>query len=40
MKYPEFLPQNGKIAFVAPSFGCATEPYKSAFLHAQEKWSK
>lgn len=39
MRYPEFLQQNGTIAFVAPSFGCATEPYKSGFLRAQEKWS-
>lgn len=38
MRYPKFLPQNGTIAFVAPSCGCATEPYKSGFLRAQEKW--
>lgn len=38
MRYPKFLPQNGTIAFVAPSFGCATEPYKSGFIRAQEKW--
>ena len=38
MRYPKFLQQNGTIAFVAPSFGCATEPYKSGFLRAQEKW--
>lgn len=38
MRYPEFLPEKGTIGFVAPSFGCATEPYHSAFLHAQEKW--
>lgn len=40
MRYPEFLQQNGTIAFVAPSFGCATEPYKSGFLRAQENWKK
>lgn len=40
MRYPKFLPDNGTIGFVAPSFGCATQPYKSAFLHAQEKWKK
>ena len=34
MRYPEFLQQNGTIAFVAPSFGCATEPYRSGFLLA------
>ncbi len=38
MRYPAFLRKNGTIGFVAPSFGCATEPYKTAFLHAQEKW--
>ncbi len=40
MRYPKFLQQNGTIAFVAPSFGCATEPYKSGFLRAQENWKK
>lgn len=40
MRYPEFLQQNGTIAFVAPSFGCATEPYRSGFLSAQERWRK
>lgn len=38
MRYPEFLSENGTIGFVAPSFGCATEPYKTAFLNAQETW--
>ena len=38
MRYPNFLPSNGTIGFVAPSFGCATEPYKSAFANAQKKW--
>lgn len=40
MRYPKFLQQNGTIAFVAPSFGCATEPYRSGFLRAQENWKK
>lgn len=40
MKYPKFLQENGTIAFVAPSFGCAIEPYKSGFRNAQEKWRK
>ncbi len=40
MRYPDFLPENGTIGFVAPSFGCATEPYKSAFINAQKKWSE
>lgn len=38
MKYPKFLQEKGTIAFVAPSFGCAIEPYKSGFGKAQEKW--
>lgn len=38
MRYPEFLPPNGTIGFAAPAFGCATEPYKSAFINAQRKW--
>ena len=39
MRYPKFLTPNGTIGFVAPSFGCASEPYKSAFMNAQEKWT-
>lgn len=38
MKYPKFLQDNGTIGFVAPSFGCSTEPYKSAFNHALDKF--
>lgn len=38
MRYPHFLQKNGTIAFAAPSFGCATQPYKDGFVHAQEKW--
>ena len=34
MRYPEFLKPGGTIGFLAPSFGCATEPYKSAFNNA------
>lgn len=40
MRYPEFLKENGSIGFVAPSFGCATEPYKTAFKNAQEILTK
>ncbi|MDE7233047.1 MAG: LD-carboxypeptidase, partial [Lachnospiraceae bacterium] len=40
MRYPAFLKENGTIGFVAPSFGCATEPYKSRFLYAQKKWKE
>ncbi len=38
MRYPEFLKENGCIGFVAPAFGCATEPYYSAFQNALKKW--
>ena len=40
MKYGKFLPENGTIGFVAPSFGCNIEPYKSAFENAQKVWTK
>ena len=36
MRYGKFLPKNGTIGFVAPSFGCNIEPYKSAFQNAQK----
>ena len=35
MRYPEYLTDNGAIGFVAPSFGCATEPYRTAFENGQ-----
>lgn len=38
MKYPKFLPENGTIGFVAPSFGCNSEPYRTAFDHALKKF--
>ncbi len=38
MRYPDFLQKNGTIAFAAPSFGCAIEPYRSGFLNAQKRW--
>ena len=38
MRYPDFLKENGTIGFVAPAFGCATEPYKSAFLNSHKMW--
>lgn len=38
MKYPKFLPEKGTIGFVAPSFGCNTEPYKTAFDSALDKF--
>lgn len=39
MRYPKFLKENGTIGFVAPSFGCNIEPYRTAFEHAKEIWS-
>lgn len=38
MRYPAFLQSNGTIGFVAPSFGCAIEPYRSGFANAQKRW--
>lgn len=38
MRYPKNLPAGGTIGFPAPSFGCATEPYSTAFEHALSKW--
>ncbi|MBP3610905.1 MAG: LD-carboxypeptidase [Lachnospiraceae bacterium] len=38
MKYPDYLKKKETIGFVAPSFGCATEPYHTAFLNAQKKF--
>lgn len=40
MRYPEFLKENGTIGYVAPSCGCASEPYFSAFNNALEKFKK
>ena len=37
MRYPKKLNDGGCIGFVAPSFGCATEPYISAFASAKKK---
>ena len=37
MLYPDFLVPGGTIGFVAPSFGCATEPYITGFKRAQER---
>ncbi len=40
MRYPNDLPEHGTIGFVAPSFGCNTEPYRSAFDNAQERFTE
>lgn len=38
MRYAPFLKQAGRIGFVAPSFGCNIEPYRSAFENALRKF--
>ena len=38
MRIPKFLEKGGTIGFIAPSFGCNMEPYKSAFENAQKKF--
>lgn len=40
MRYPGNLPRGGTIGFPAPSFGCATEPYRTAFDAALRKWEE
>ena len=40
MRYPSFLKEKGTIGFVAPSFGCAIEPYHSSFLNSLKKWEE
>lgn len=40
MKYAEFLPKQGTIGFIAPSFGCNIEPYKTAFDNACRKFKE
>ena len=40
MRYGQFLPVEGTIGFVAPSFGCNIEPYYSSFKNALAVWEK
>lgn len=40
MRYPKDLEKGGTIGFLAPSFGCNIEPYRSAFDHSLEKWQE
>ena len=40
MRYPDFLKDGDTIGFVAPSFGCNIEPYRSGFDHAQKVLAK
>ncbi len=38
MRYPAFLNDGGRIGFIAPSFGCAIEPYRSDFEESLEQF--
>ncbi len=38
MRYGKFLPDQGTIGFVAPSFGCSFKSYKGAFEHSFQIW--
>lgn len=38
MRYPDFLKKGGTIGFIAPSFGCTIEPYKTLFDIAQKNF--
>lgn len=40
MRYPDFLKDNGRIGFIAPSFGCTTEPYRTLFDRALESFEE
>ena len=40
MRYPEFLARGGRIGFIAPSFGCSSEPYRSAFNAALARFRR
>lgn len=40
MRYPKYLPEHGTIGFVAPSFGCSIEPYRTAFGNARRKFEE
>ena len=40
MRIPKFLPENGTIGFVAPSFGASIEPYRSLFDEALSNFEK
>jgi len=40
MRYPKPIKAGDTISFVAPSFGCSREPYKSAFENAINKFAQ
>ena len=39
MNYPKPLGEKGTIGFVAPSFSCGIEPYRTMFQHGLETFS-
>lgn len=40
MKYPKSLSKTGTIGFVAPSMGCAGEPWRTMFDHSLKVWAQ
>lgn len=40
MRYPKNLSEGGTIGFVAPSFGCYIEPYRTGFANAQKRFKE
>ncbi len=40
MRFPPYLKSQGTIGFVAPSFGCNIEPYRTGFLRALDKFKE
>lgn len=40
MIYPKFLQDNGRIGFIAPSFGCVQEPYATLFDNTIAKFQR
>lgn len=40
MRFPAWIGKGDTIGFVAPSFGCAIEPYRSAFNNSLKKWQE
>lgn len=40
MRYPKFLEKGATIGFIAPSFGCTTQPYKTGFENAKLTFEK
>ena len=40
MRYPAFLRDGGTIGFVAPSFGCSLEPYRSSFAKTLRRFHR